>query len=87
VFSSRAGAPALLVPSFAMLLPVQTSLPADCLLTGLCGGRPDQIGPSSGLIFVALGFVALGSWGLWAEWKARASLRRLEVLPERREVE
>jgi hypothetical protein len=53
----------------------QADLPADCLLTGLCAGRPDQVGPSSGLMFVALGLLALGGVGLWAEWKARGRRR------------
>ena len=48
---------------------------SDCLLTGLCPARPDQVGPGSGLMFLALGFVSVGVWGLWKEWRAGARRR------------
>jgi hypothetical protein len=54
-----------------MLPYLQAPAAPDCFLTGLCATRPDQVGPGSGLMFLALGFVALGAWGLWTEWRAR----------------
>ena len=38
--------------------------PNDCILSGLCGLTPPQWGPPSGLMFTAVGLVALGVLGL-----------------------
>ncbi|HTL04647.1 MAG TPA: hypothetical protein VL241_02805 [Gemmatimonadales bacterium] len=38
---------------------------SDCFLTGLCGLRDYSGGTPSGVMFVALGLVLLGSFGLW----------------------
>ena len=48
---------------------------SDCFLTGLCVTRPDQVGPGSGLMYLALGFVGVGVWGLWKEWRAGVQRR------------
>ncbi len=61
-----------MMPAF-LFQAAQTISPDDCIITGLCGGRPDQVGPSSGLMFLALGFVALGGWGLWKERRRKTS--------------
>jgi hypothetical protein len=50
----------------ALLQAAQAIGPEDCFLTGVCAGRPDQVGPSSGLMFVAIGLVALGGWSWWS---------------------
>ena len=52
---------------FALLLQAPPPIaPDDCVITGFCAVRPDQVGPGSGLMFLALGFVALGSWSWWS---------------------
>src|SRR4051812_31231477 len=53
--------------TFALLLQATSAIaPDDCVITGLCGVRPDQVGPGSGLMFLAIGFVALGGWSWWS---------------------
>ncbi len=42
----------------------QVFTPGDCILTGLCGVQTATIGPPPGLMFAALGLVALGWYGL-----------------------
>ena len=43
---------------------LQSFTPGDCILTGLCGVRDAYPGPPSGLLFLALGVVLVGSLGL-----------------------
>lgn len=38
--------------------------PSDCILSGLCGAGPVQAGLPSGVMFMAVGLVALGVLGL-----------------------
>jgi len=38
--------------------------PNDCILSGLCGLTQPQWGPPSGVMFTAVGLVALGVLGL-----------------------
>jgi hypothetical protein len=52
-----------------MMLPLlwqmgQGFAPGDCILTGLCGVQAATIGPPPGLMFVAIGLVGLGWFGL-----------------------
>jgi hypothetical protein len=53
-----------------VLFLLQVIGPNDCVLSGLCGLTPRVFGPPSGLMFTALGLVAIGILGL------RASRRR-----------
>ena len=46
------------------LLLVQQAAPGDCMLTGLCGILQPQRAVASGVMFVAVGLVAMGVWGL-----------------------
>ena len=43
--------------------------PSDCFLAGTCGLANNQGAPHSGMMYLALGFVALGVVGLWREWR------------------
>lgn len=43
--------------------------PSDCLLSGLCGVTPQVFGPPSGIMFAAIGLVAIGVIGLRAARK------------------
>jgi hypothetical protein len=56
------------VLSFGMLLPLllatQASLPESCILTGLCNIAPPAPPVASGVLFVAVGLVWAGMWGL-----------------------
>jgi hypothetical protein len=38
--------------------------PTDCILSGLCGAGPVRAGLPSGVMFTAVGLVALGMIGL-----------------------
>jgi len=40
--------------------------PNDCVLSGLCGVAPQVFGPPSGIMFAAIGLVAVGVLGLRA---------------------
>ena len=53
--------PTLSVMMFAIL---QVVGPNDCILSGLCGLTPPAWGPPSGVMFTAIGLVALGVIGL-----------------------
>ncbi len=44
--------------------------PPDCFLLGTCAVA-EQVGPPAGLMFLALGLVALGVAILWREARAR----------------
>lgn len=44
--------------------------PPDCFLLGTCG-TAEQVGPPAGLMFLALGLVALGVAILWREARTR----------------
>jgi len=46
------------------MLLLQAWTPGDCLLTGLCGVREAAAGAPSGLLFLALGLVLLGGFGI-----------------------
>jgi hypothetical protein len=46
------------------MLLLQALTPGDCLLTGLCGIRETAAGVPSGLLFLALGLVLAGGFGL-----------------------
>lgn len=54
-------------------LPVlqQQITPGDCVLTGLCGVVDRVTGPHSGVMFLAVGLVALGVWGWWRTRRRR----------------
>ena len=63
-----------------LLAPLSASLsqlpgPDDCLLIGFCRSNPDQGGPPPGLLYLALGLVALGIGGLWQEWRGTRQAR------------
>ena len=45
---------------------IQTAVPGDCLLTGLCGVQGGGGGLASGVMFLALGLVVAGVMGLRA---------------------
>jgi hypothetical protein len=47
-----------------LLAIIQTSTPGDCLLTGLCGLVPVERPVASGVMWLAVGLVAGGIWGL-----------------------
>ena len=49
---------------------VQSAVPGDCLLTGFCGVQGAGDGVASGMMFLAVGMVALGVW------RIRAARRR-----------
>lgn len=53
---------------FIWLLPVVPG-PTDCFLTGTCGLVKNQVGPQSGMMYLALGLVGFGVVGLWREWR------------------
>jgi len=57
-----------------MMFPVLQAVlgPGDCLLSGTCGAVARQIGPHSGMMYLAIGFVVLGLAGLWREWRRRS---------------
>jgi hypothetical protein len=49
----------------SILAQTQGTAPTDCLLTGLCGlTAPAEPTVAPGILFVALGMVAFGAWGL-----------------------
>jgi len=54
-----------MIPPFLLQAPPPIG-PDDCIITGFCAVRPDQVGPGSGLMFVAIGLVALGAWSWWS---------------------
>ncbi len=47
-----------------LLLQVGTLTPADCAMTGLCGLAAPERPVASGLLFLAVGLIALGIRGL-----------------------
>jgi hypothetical protein len=52
-----------------MLWLLQVVGPNDCLLSGLCGISQRAYGPPSGIMFTALGLIAVGVLGLRATRK------------------
>ena len=50
------------MPMFLLQTP---GLP-DCSLIGVCGAA-EQVGPPPGLMYLAIGLVVAGVWGLWRE--------------------
>jgi len=50
--------------------------PTDCMLTGLCGASPDQVGPTPGMMYLAIGLIAVGVVGLWRELKGKGKGER-----------
>lgn len=50
--------------SVMMAMLFQVVGPSDCILSGLCGLTQSRWGPPSGLMFTAVGLVALGVIGL-----------------------
>lgn len=64
---SLAGAPMLQIPG-----------PPDCFLLGTCGVA-EQVGPPAGLMFLALGLVALGVAILWREARAQPAEPRADA--------
>jgi hypothetical protein len=72
VIASRWSAPRCAEPPMPDLLAaVLLQLPADCIFTGLCGVKTAVTPVPSGVLFVAIGLVALGLFGL----RARSSSR------------
>jgi hypothetical protein len=49
-----------------LLSALQAIAPDDCVITGSCGGPANQVGPGSGLMFLAIGLLALGGWSWWS---------------------
>ncbi|MBK7595625.1 MAG: hypothetical protein IPP98_08945 [Gemmatimonadetes bacterium] len=47
-----------------LLLTAQASLPESCILTGLCNLAQPAPPVASGVLFVAVGMVGAGLWGL-----------------------
>lgn len=54
---------------------IQIPGPTECSLIGFCGNAA-QVGPPAGLMYLALGLVAAGVWGLWNERKRPAAVGR-----------
>jgi hypothetical protein len=52
-----------------MIAFLQVVGPNDCILSGLCGPTPQSFGPPSGIMFAAIGLVAVGILGLRATRK------------------
>lgn len=62
------------MPLAARLAQVTTGTPTDCALNGLCALASPERPVPSGLLFVAVGLVALGWRGLLV-FRRRSSLR------------
>ncbi len=54
-----------------LIVTQQAGTPGDCTLTGLCGLLGPERPVPPGVMFVAIGLVGFGVWGLW-----RRRLRR-----------
>ena len=52
-----------------MIALLQVVGPNDCVLSGLCGITQQVLGPPSGIMFAAVGLVAVGILGLRASRK------------------
>jgi hypothetical protein len=47
-----------------LLLQATGTAPSDCILTGLCGAEAPWRPIPSGILYVAVGLVGFGIWGL-----------------------
>jgi len=54
-----------------MFLLLQIPGPPDCALMGTCGAVVPPPGPPSGLMYLAVGLVGVGIFGLWRYRRAR----------------
>jgi len=54
---------------------IRVPVPGDCLFTGFCALQPEVAGPSSGMLFLALGLVLSGLAGLRQRRRAGAQTR------------
>jgi len=48
-----------------LIMAQQAATPGDCVLTGLCGLITAKPPVAPGVMYVAVGLVGFGVWGLW----------------------